>query len=125
MSCGQIDRLGVSSTLCRAHHSCVHVITDGVVPTSRPWDVIPISRSSLTATPSHPHHVMDGVRFKGVLTARSFFATGVCPPPRGTRSRPVGGEPIRISGEELHVPSRARRSRGWHLYHGVSITPHG
>ena len=81
MSCGQIDRLGVSSTLCRAHHSCVHVITDGVVPTSRPWDVIPISRSSLTATPSHPHHVMDGVRFKGVLTARSFFATGVCPPP--------------------------------------------
>ena len=79
MSCGRTDRLGASSTLCHAHHSCVHATTDGVVPTSRPWDVTPIFRSSLTATSSHPHRVMGGVRFKGVLTARPFFATGACP----------------------------------------------
>lgn len=28
--------------------------------------------------PPHPHRVMDGVRFKGVSMARSFFVTGAC-----------------------------------------------
>lgn len=28
MSRGRIDRLRASSTLCHAHHSCVHVVTD-------------------------------------------------------------------------------------------------
>ena len=28
MSRGRFDRLGASSTLCHAHHSCVHIVTD-------------------------------------------------------------------------------------------------
>lgn len=32
MSRGRFDRLGASSTLCHAHHSCVHIVTDTPPP---------------------------------------------------------------------------------------------
>ena len=73
-----------------------------------------ISRSSLTATPPHPHRVMGGVRFKEVSMARPFFATGACPPR-------VAHDPGRLVVNRFGFQGKNSMSRHGHDAHGDGI----
>ena len=115
MSCGRIDRLGVSFTLCHAHHSCVHVVTDGVVPHMPPVRChvnFPIVSDGHSSAPASCH---GWCAVQGSVNGTTILRHRGLPPPR------VAHDPGRWVVNRFGFQGKNSMSRHGHDAHGDGI----